>query len=66
MTNFLKAWKEYAVTLRHDEKINSMNYKDKIRRRIPGQWNRLDLQQDHRRKFLQTKKRHTHRDTRST
>lgn len=35
------------------------------RRRIPGQWLRADLQQDHRRK-LQTKKRHTHIDTSST
>ena len=30
-----------------------------------GQWHRLDLQQDER-KLPQTKKRHTHTDTRST
>lgn len=35
------------------------------RRRIPGQWHRADLQQDHRRK-LQTKERQTHIDTSST
>lgn len=35
-------------------------------RRIPDQWPRIDLQQDHRRKVTESKERDTHRDARST
>ena len=36
-----------------------------LRRRVQGQWHRLGLQQDYRRKLPQTKERHVHTGTRS-
>lgn len=33
------------------KKIKPLHYKNKWERRIPGQWNRQDLQQDHERNF---------------
>lgn len=48
------------------EKNKSLNKHRKKEKNPPGKWHRLDIHQDHKKKFPQIKERYMHTDTRRT
>ena len=55
----LNTGKEHTKTIGYHKNTKPFNYSYERRRRILGQWHKADLQQGHRRKVSQAKKRHT-------